>query len=72
MDPLVAYPPLPRVAIKEEPLEEKEGDEEPQQVIIAYPPIARGRMKEELQQSDVNQDEFNVDEHQVLLSMIKI
>jgi len=67
LDPLVAYPLLPRGAIKEEPLEEKEGDEQPQQVIIAYPPITRGRIKEELQQSNVNQDEFNVDEHQVLI-----
>ena len=67
MDPFVAYPPLPRAAIKEEPLEEMEGDEQPQQVIIAYPPIARGRIKDELQQSVFNQDELNVDEHQVLL-----
>ena len=72
MDPLCAYPPLPRGAIKEEPLEEKEGDEEPQQVIVAYPPITRGRIKEELQQSVFNEDELNVDEHQVLLSMLKI
>jgi len=61
---LVAYPPIPRGAIKEEPLEEKEDDEQLiQQVIIAYPPIARGRMKEELQHT---QDEFNVEEPQVL------
>jgi len=66
LGPLVAYPPIPRGAIKEEPLEEKEGDEQPQQVIIAYPPIARGRIKQELH-SIVNQDEPNEDEHQVLL-----
>jgi len=51
--------------IKNEPLEEKEGDKQPQQVIIAYPPIARGRIKEETQ-SDANQDGLNVDEQQVL------
>jgi len=71
LEPLIAYPPNPRCAIKEEPFEEKEGDEQPQQVIIAYPPIARGRIKEELQ-FNVNQDEPNVDEHQVLLYMYKI
>jgi len=62
---LIAYPPVPRGVIKNEPLEEKEGDEQPQQVIIAYPPIARGRIKEETQ-SDANQDGLNVDEQQVL------
>jgi len=65
LDPLIAYPPIPRGAIKEETVEEKEGNEQPKQV-IACPPIARGRIKEEFQ-SDVNQDELNVDEHQVLL-----
>jgi len=66
LGPLVAYPPIPRGAIKEETVEEKEGDEQPQQVIIAYPPIARGRIKQELH-SIVNQDKPNEDEHQVLL-----
>jgi len=45
---------------------EKAWYEQSKQVIIAYPPITRGMIKEELQQSDVNQDEFNVEEHQVL------
>ena len=65
LEPIIAYPPvIPRGVIKEELLEEKEGDEQPNQV-ITYPPIATGRETEELE-SVVNQEESNVEEHQVL------
>jgi len=61
LEPIIAYPPIPRGAIKEETLEEKESDEQPKQV-IAYPPVLRGRIKEE---SDDNHDDLNLEEHQV-------
>ena len=64
MGPLVAYPPISRGMIKQEPLEEQECEEQAKQ-LIAYPPIPRRRIKEESQPSDDNQDEFNLEEHQV-------
>ncbi len=63
MEPLVAYPPIPRAVIKEEPLEEQECDGHVK-LVIAYPPISRGRIKEE---SPSDQDEFNLEDHQVSL-----
>ena len=65
MEPLVAYPPIPRAVIKQEPLEEQESEEQAKQ-LIAYPPIPRRRIKEESQTAD-NQDEFNPEERQVNL-----
>ena len=63
MEPLVAYPPIPRGAIKEEIFEEEGCDEQAKQV-IAYKPIPRGENKEETLSGD-NQDEFDVEEQQV-------
>ena len=63
MEPLVAYHPIPRAVIKQEPLEVQECDEQAQ-ILIAYPPIPRRRIKEESQPAD-NQNEFNLEEHQV-------
>ena len=63
MGPLVAYPPISRGMIKQEPLEEQECEEQAKQ-LIAYPPIPRRRIKEESQTAD-NQDEFNLEEDQV-------
>jgi len=63
LEPIIAYPPIPRgVIIKEEPLEEKEGEEQQAKQVIAYPPIPRGRIKEECVD---NHDDFNLEEHQV-------
>ena len=61
LEPIIAYPPIPRGAIKEELLEEKECEEQAKQV-IAYPPIPRRRIKEE---SDDNHDDLNLEEQQV-------
>jgi len=63
LEPIIAYPPIPRrgVIIKDELLEEKEGEEQAKQV-IAYPPIPRGRIKEECVD---NPDDFNLEKHQV-------
>ena len=68
LEPIISYHPIPRNVIKEESLDEKECDEQSKQV-ITYPPMERGRIKEE-SQTDVNQDEFNVEELQVLLGFI--
>jgi len=65
LEPIIAYPPIPRGVIKQEPLEEKECEEQAKQVIFAYPPIARGRIKEEFPSDANNQDDCNLDEHQV-------
>lgn len=69
MEPIVAYPSIPRGVIKEELLEEEGCDEQAQQ-LIAYQPIPRGEVKEESQSGDY-QDEFNVEEQQVLLCFIQ-
>jgi len=60
LEPIIAYPPIQRGVIKEEPFEGK--DEEQAKQVIAYPPIPIGRIKEE---SDDNHDDLNLEEHQV-------
>ena len=66
LEPPLAYPPIPRGVIKEEPLEEKECGEQAKQV-IAYPPIPRERVKEE---SVDNCEDFTLEEHQVYLEFL--